>query len=369
MFAENKGYPFHGCVLNIAYSDLLFAPMNSAEHYQLAAHLGFDALKGDVRITADGGLVMCHDEGITLDENGRIGRYDRNDQMKFRDLSYASLMEMEYASFADAMGHYARMCDFETFVRICKKNRKMVYATVRDYNIPQMIEGVIAVLRKYDMEEHCIINSFTYESLCEVRRHSQKITVSQVQDLGYLPNTEDVDRLCALGNSIMTLFWYTVGLTRERWAEADEVMAYAKTRSLPVHMALVPSRAQYEDMIEKGICGFQLYRAVLPYTRSDVHFDVAAENGEATFVNILRGDTYTATVSMESGIVSVRDIAYNGSPSAYPDGLPALWLNTLDHRLEVTCAENPQAAIRWDGKALLLDTQNVNGVYRIHVSV
>ncbi len=63
---NDGGYPFRGYVLNIVYSDLLFAPMNSAEQYQLAAHLGFDALRGDVRITADGGLVMCHDEGITL---------------------------------------------------------------------------------------------------------------------------------------------------------------------------------------------------------------------------------------------------------------------------------------------------------------
>ena len=57
----------NGTVLRIAYSDLmltpgnLLAPINTAEHYYLAAHLGFNAIKGDVRITADGGLIMCHD--------------------------------------------------------------------------------------------------------------------------------------------------------------------------------------------------------------------------------------------------------------------------------------------------------------------
>lgn len=244
----NRGYPFGSRILRIAYSDLLFAPMNSAEHFQLAAHLGFDSLKGDVRITADGGLVMCHDEGLTLDSEGRIGRYDRNNHVKFRDMTFAEVMALEYASFADVMGHHAKVCDFETFVRICKMNGKTVYATVRDYNIPEMIAGVIAILRKYDMETNCVINSFTYEALAEVRKHSSVIPVSQVQDIGYLPVKEDIDRLLALGNSILTLFWYTAGLTRERWAEADEVMAIAAEANLPVHMALVPSRAQYEDM-------------------------------------------------------------------------------------------------------------------------
>ncbi len=159
-YLKNSGYPFGGRILNIAYSDIGAAPKNSAEHFQIAAHLGFNALKGDVRITADGGLVMCHDAGITLDENGR-----------------------------------------------------------------------------------------------------------------------------------------------------------------------------------------------------------------ASLVNILRGDTYTADVSAEDGIVSVKNIAYTGSISGYDDGLPALLMNMLDYSLDVCCPENPEARIFWDGKALRLDTGNRDGMYRIHVSV
>ena len=63
-------------------------------------------------------------------------------------------------------------------------------------------------------------------------------------------------------------------------------------------------------MLEKGIQGFQLFRAILPYTRSDIHFRIVVENGRASLVNILRGDTYTADVSAEDGIVSVENIAY-----------------------------------------------------------
>ncbi len=366
---KNSGYPFGGRILNIAYSDIGAAPMNTAEHFQLAAHLGFNSLKGDVRITADGGLVMCHDAGITLDENGRIGRYDRNNQLLFRDLSFTDVKAMEYAAKADIMGHHAKVCDFETYIRICRDHEKVAYITVRDYNIPDMIAGVMAILRKYNMEGQSIINSFTFEALQEVRKYTDRIPGSNVFDIGYLPDMNDLNRLLSLGNGIMTLFWYTVGLTKEHWAEADGLLAAAAEAELPVHMAIVPSREPYEFMLGKGLQGFQLFRAILPYTRSDIHFRIAVENGTASLVNILRSDTYTADVSAENGIVSVKNISYTGSGAGYDDGLPALWMNQLDYRLDVCCQENPDARIFWDGSALRLDTGNRDGIYRIHVSV
>lgn len=147
---------------------------------------------------------MCHDEGITLDENGRIGRYNRNNQIRFRDLAFADVKAMEYAAMAEFMGYQAQVCDFETYVRICRDNEKVAYVTVRDYNIPDMIAGVIAILRKYNMEEHSFINSFTLEALQEVRKHTDKIPVSNVFDIGYLPTEEDMNRLLALGNGILS---------------------------------------------------------------------------------------------------------------------------------------------------------------------
>lgn len=50
--------------------------------------------------------------------------------------------------------------------------------------------------------------------------------------------------------------------------------AWTEEADLPVHMAIVPSRAQYEDMIGRGINGFQPSLAVLPYTRTNIHFRV-----------------------------------------------------------------------------------------------
>lgn len=363
------GMRFGQKVLNIAYSDLTLAPMNSAEHFYLAAHLGFDALKGDVRITRDNGLILCHDEGFTLDENGRIGRYDRKCHTRFLDTDFADVMKLEYAAYADRMGYHAHVCDFDTYVRICKEEGKIVYATVRDNKIPEMIAGVIKTLRKYGMEEHAIINSFTYESLCEIRRHSDIIPVSNVFDIGYMPTREDIDRLEVLGNSICALFWYTFGRDDSHWAEADELMAYAAAKGVTMHMAIIPSFAVRSECIAHGIQGFHLYRAMLPYPQIDIRFTVTAENGEATLGNLLRADTLLADTEHKGDCICIRNIRRNGSNLRFDDGLPALWLNTLPHTITVSCPENPHAKIRFEDNSLILETDGIDGTYLVHVSI
>ncbi len=363
------GMRFGQKVLNIAYSDLNLAPMNSAEHFYLAAHFGFDALKGDVRITRDNGLILCHDEGFTLDENGRIGRYDRNCHIRFLETDFADVMALEYAAYSDRMGYHAHVCDFDTYVRICKEEGKIVYATVRDNKIPEMIAGVIKTLRKYGMEEHAIINSFTYESLCEVRRHSDIIPVSHVLDLGYLPTTEDIDRLAALGNAICALFWYTFGRNHSQWEEAEAIMAYAASRGITMHMAIIPSFAVRSECIAHGIQGFQLFRAMLPYPQIDIRFTVTAENGEATLGNLLRADTLLADTEYKGDQICIRNIRRSGSNLHFDDGLPALWLHTLPHTMTVSCPENPNAKICFEDNRLILETGGIDGTYLVHVSL
>ena len=56
----------------ISYSRLFedAGSVNTAEHYRYCGSLPFTSIKGDIRPTIDGGIIMCHDPGFTLDENG-----------------------------------------------------------------------------------------------------------------------------------------------------------------------------------------------------------------------------------------------------------------------------------------------------------
>lgn len=365
-----KNTDFHRCkfmnqIMNTAYSSIDLAPINTAEHYLLAAHLGFNALKGDVRITADDQLVMCHDAGITLDENGRIGKYDKENSRRFVDLTYDYVMGLEYSDMAEHLGHYAKVCSFDTYIRICKETGKIAYITLRDQKIPALAQKVMQTLRKYHMESWCVINSFTLETLQEIRKHSAIIPLSQVQKGWSILTKETVDRLMPLGNVIITLFHYPAPDPESLWERSADAIAYAQNAGIPIHMAQVGPYAEYSHLIRKGVQGFHLYRPILPYTRTDIHFTVTVQDGAVTFGNILLADQYEADISREGGTVAVRNIRRSGSGYGFDDGLPALWMNTLPYRLDV----QPPCPIRFEHNAILLETGENCGTYTVHVNI
>lgn len=361
---------FHHCkflnqIMNTAYSSIDLAPINTAEHYLLAAHLGFNALKGDVRITADDQLVMCHDTGITLDENGRIGKFDANNQLRFIDLDYDYLMGLQYSGMHEKLGHYAKVSSFDTFIRICKETGKIAYITLRDHKIPELARQVMQTLRKYHMESWCVVNSFTLETLQEIRKHSDIIPLSQVQKYKSLLTRETVDALLPLGNVMITLFQYPDSDPESLWNGSEDAIAYAQSFGIPIHMAQVGAYADYCNLIRKGVQGFHLYRPIFPYTRKDIHFTVTVKDGDVSFGNILLSDQYEAKVSLADGIVTVENIRCSGSGYGFDDGLPALWMNTLPYGLDV----QPRVPIRYENNRFLLETGEADGTYTVHVNI
>ena len=362
-------HKFSGTIMNTAYSGIKLAPINTAEHFHLASHLGFNALKGDVRITSDGGLVMCHDAGFTFDENGRIGRFDKANCTKIIDMTFSQVMALEYAADYEVMRHYAKVCSFDTFVRICKEQGMICYVTLREDAIEELVRGVMQVLYKYHMIEHCMINSFTLETLQAVRKYNHTIPLSNVIPAEIPLKREVVENMIPLGNAAVTAFFYGREKRPELWEASKEALDLAWEHGIQIHMAQVASFADYSYMIQKGVQGFHITRAYLPYTRRDIQFAVRVTAGEASFEDLLLSDRLQADVVSTGGKVFIRNIRNNGSGYGYDDGLPALWMNRLPYAANVTCPDNHSAKIHWNGDALVLDTGNVDGMYVIHISI
>lgn len=192
----------------IAYSKLSSddAPINSEEHFIHCANAGtFTALKGDVRNTADGGLIMCHDAGYTFDANGKITSYNASNMTPIDTLTVAQCKALTFATQWD--GKDVHPCDFETFVRVCKKHGLICYVTVRDEHIADVVAPeVLRILTLYRMLDHAIINSFTGATLEIFRTLHPTIMLSQVMNHWYIPTHADVDYVYSLGNCIMNLF-------------------------------------------------------------------------------------------------------------------------------------------------------------------
>lgn len=360
---------FSNEIMNTAYSEIGLAPINTAEHFHLAAHLGFNALKGDVRITSDNKLIMCHDAGMTLDGNGRITNYNSANCKVILNSTYAELMALEYATSYDALGHYAKVCDFDTFIRICKENGKIAYITLRENGIANLVAAVMETLKKYGMEERCVINSYTYATLREVRKYSDSIPLSQVISLGAVLNTTTVDNMKLLGNAIVTMFLYPTDNPLELWEQSASAIKYAFDNDIKIHMAQVKNYADYSAMVQVGVQGFHITKPFLGYDRTDIQFVVTMKAGVATFGNLFGTDKFTASVSNNNGDVTIKDISVNGSGYGYDDGLPILWMNKLPFWASVKCNNNPYCAINYQNGGLVLKTSNINGVYHININI
>ena len=233
---------------------------------------------------------------------------------------------------------------------------------------------MLKVLRKYRMESHSIVNSFTYETLCAVRKLSDVIPLSWVQGRNKPLSREMVDKMLPLAPSIVTLFLCPGNEMFESYFEASsDCFEYASENDVQVFMAIIYKYSEYAYSQMRGIQGMQIGRAFMPYTRTDIQFAIEIKDGCAKFLNIIGSDRMDADVSMSDAVITVKNIRNSGSGYGFDDALPLLWLNQLPHSISVNCSCNTECSAAFDGSALLINTGlkdgMTDGVYYVNVNI
>ncbi len=267
--------------MNIAYSDVNLAPINTTLHYKCAAHMGFNALKGDVRKTANGVLIMSHDAGFTRAEEGsdELTTYNKDNCTLWSDYEWR---EVEGLHYWDRDSE--RMCYVPTlagYLRVCRATNKIAYITLRNEDIGEVVEGVINTVKEHGMLDRCVINSYTYRTLENVRKHSRTIPVSLVLEKGVALTMNHIAKAKNLGNGIITLFYYpdgdTTGLSLLK--NSETLIKTAHHNGIKVHMAQLNNTTDYERCIQFGITGAHLTRCILPHTPKMYTFEVEVSQG------------------------------------------------------------------------------------------
>lgn len=249
---------------SIAYSRIANdnGPINTAEHFRYCATLPFTSLKADLRPTADGGVILCHDKGFTLDENGRIAKFDKDSHIKILEMTTEQCLALEHCQPYD--GAYCKVTDFESFIRICKACGKAPFITVRDEAIESVIAVVLPVLEKYGLTERSIINSFTVSTLEAFRHACPGIRLSYVLRLRKVIERSDVDTALRLGNCLVTSFHFTSANIDDGWEPLEaskDGIAYAAENGVAVYQAQVGSAVPLEQLTSRGYSGAQLLYA------------------------------------------------------------------------------------------------------------
>lgn len=242
----------------IAYSKLSAndAPANTEEHYLKCAKADFTALKGDVRNTADRGLIMCHDPGYTFDGNNKITTYNNSNKTLINTLTVAECKALTFAEQYNSQDCHPT--DFDTYVKICKKYGKIAFVTVRDEQIDSVVApNVIATLKKYRMMDRAIINSFTIATLTKFREFDSNIMLSLVMNQNTAPSISTVDAVMTLGNCMLNLFDIPLpsGSTLEDILTSyDPVIRYAINNGVMVYEAQT-NNSMTDTLLAHGITG------------------------------------------------------------------------------------------------------------------
>lgn len=254
--------PFTGSFECIAYSRVQKigdAPINTAEHFKKCCSVDYpySMLKGDLRLTSDGKIIMCHEGGVTLNSKGKIIKYDHSNCVMIRDLTYEQCMDLKFAE--KYKGREVSLCGFEQFISICAENGKTAYIAIRNDRIPELMSEMMPILEEYDMVSDCIISSGSLNSLKSAREYAPGIRLAWLLRPGNL-DSSSIDTAAGMGNCLITLFAFptkSFGGINCVSKYSDEIR-YAQEKGVDVHVAILEDSAYIDRLKRMGIKGAQI---------------------------------------------------------------------------------------------------------------
>ncbi len=356
--------------LRIAYSAIWVDKINTATHWLFAADMGFNVLKGDVEITSDGKLIMCHDPGFTFDGNGRIIAYDESDNTTIVSMTYAQCRGKVYADNPSRYGDYCPVADIDDFLRICKDKGKIAFVTIRGTNTSAVVEELANKIIFYGMESRTIINALSKNLLQTVRANSKcnNIAINYIADINTAITLGDVNDVVSLGRCFLSVWCNSSTTVVDDSASA---IAYAKTKGVPILAGTTSTIEMWNYMLGKGIVGSQITKPLFDVEPKNYRFTISMASGTPTFGNKFASDRYNGTVSLSGTTLSVSAIKITGSPlTSVIDGIQPIKMNMLDPVIRCFDQNGNTIPCVWSNNALVLTLSNTNdNTYTVIVTV
>ena len=252
--------------------------INTEEEYVYNCKHGYTSIKGDIRLTSDNKLIMCHDAGFTFNDNGDITTYDATNEstqvIYDYDYDYWIAKQYEDGSF---------VCDFETYIRTCKKYGKTAFITIRYEYLDQTISELLYVLDKYRMKDNCIVNCTSWTPLNSLREKDNEIlmcfTTTTAEAVGKSGNPAmrtHINSAAEWGNCIVCGWDFPEDATtpddrpKRNGTTALEymfddgegnsvtVVEYARSKDVRFYEAVIYSEEDALNCIDKGVLGLMI---------------------------------------------------------------------------------------------------------------
>lgn len=139
------------------------APENTLTAFELALAQNADGIELDVKLTADGQVVVIHDATVnrTTGSHGRV-----------KDLSLAQLQALDAGSFFSEKYRGEKIPTLEEVFETVGK-RAFINVELTNYNTPrdQLAETVCMLVKKFSLQKHVMFSSFLASNLSRARAY------------------------------------------------------------------------------------------------------------------------------------------------------------------------------------------------------
>lgn len=297
--------------INIAYSSIGRKPINTVEHFvDAATNFGYNALKADVRPTADGELVCCHDAGFTFDANGYITAYNSANATMIRDVTAKTCL-----SYSFATGEHP--CLVGDYLEICREHGKIAFVTIRNEYMDVVIPKLLEELKEHNMFYSTIVNCMTYNSLVEWRKVDADVMINFTLGYGANIDTEAIDKAAALGYCSLCGF----GVNSSGTAPIITCdFGYAREKGVRLLQAIAYAEGTPEECYALGYDGCQIGYPWNPVLIGSGGADWDASEGEPGHVlhRTHYTEVVTGTVLAETAMVFGGDAGFYTSDPVAP---------------------------------------------------
>ena len=230
---------------------------NSEMHFRKGVEEGFEAFKADMRLSRDGEIILCHDEGFTYDKNGRIAKFDKTNYEAIHDMPSEKILKLEYN--IPFQGEYLRPCTLDSMLAVCEEYGKVAYLTFRPEDWREDVAKRMAeLLVKHNMQHRTIINMFLGNN---VAKATKKVVDKYIPNLvfchtqrGNVPLTKElIDESAAEGYQIICLYY-----TNQIDTITPELVQYAADKGIRIWCWAVGNTETTANCLARGVSGFQM---------------------------------------------------------------------------------------------------------------
>lgn len=223
-----------------------YAPENSFAAFDLAQQMGVPEIELDTQLTTDGAIALCHDSTLA-----RYGHGERH----VEEMRWADLQALDMGSwFSPHLFGGERMVTLpDLFMRY---GSELTYHVELKGRAPGLAAAVHDAIQDHDLQESCIITSFSYDWLVTMRSLDTQIRMGwlvQQMDEEVLRKAAALDlfQLCPLAKSASNTE------VKQAHAIVQEVRAWGLMGETALGMA-AEVQALIHNVLETGCDGMTI---------------------------------------------------------------------------------------------------------------